>query len=101
MRKLKFDEDFFLMMTEVENEVWIAFKSVVTKFLRNNKHPAYVAIVANVLEKIKILGCIMSLKIHFLNSHFNSFPENLGAVSEEQGECFHQDIKETERRYQG
>jgi hypothetical protein len=29
------------------------------------------------------------------------FRENLGAVSEEQGERFHQDIKEMERRYQG
>jgi hypothetical protein len=29
------------------------------------------------------------------------FTENLGAVSEEQGERFYQDIKEMERRYQG
>jgi hypothetical protein len=29
------------------------------------------------------------------------FPENLGAVSEEQGERFHQYIKEMERRFQG
>jgi hypothetical protein len=29
------------------------------------------------------------------------FPENLGAVSEEQAERFHQDIKKMERRYQG
>jgi hypothetical protein len=28
------------------------------------------------------------------------FPENLGAVSEEQGGRFHQDIKKMERRYQ-
>jgi hypothetical protein len=28
-------------------------------------------------------------------------PENLGAVSEEQGERFNLDIKEMERRYQG
>jgi hypothetical protein len=28
-------------------------------------------------------------------------PENLGAVSEEQEERFHQGIKEMERRYQG
>jgi hypothetical protein len=27
--------------------------------------------------------------------------KNLGAVSEEQGECFHQDINKLERRYQG
>jgi hypothetical protein len=43
----------------------------------------------------------MSLKIHFLNWHLDFFPENLGTVSEEQGERFHQDIKEMERRYQG
>ncbi|GFS60199.1 uncharacterized protein TNCV_2827061 [Trichonephila clavipes] len=42
----------------------------------------------------------MSVKVHFLHSHLDYFPENLGAVSEEQGECFHQDIKEMERRYQ-
>jgi hypothetical protein len=52
------------------------------------------------LEKFKVLGCLMSLKIHFLNLHLDFFPENLGAVSEEQGERFHQEIKEMERRYQ-
>jgi len=43
----------------------------------------------------------MSIKMHFLYSHLDKFPENLGDVSEEQGERFHQDIKEMERRYQG
>jgi hypothetical protein len=43
----------------------------------------------------------MSLKIHFLNSRLDCFPKNFGAVSEEQGERFHQDIKKMERRYQG
>jgi hypothetical protein len=46
------------------------------------------------LENYKVLGCKMSLKLHFLFSHFDQFPENLGAVSEEKGERFHQDIKE-------
>jgi hypothetical protein len=53
------------------------------------------------LENFHILGCNMSLKMHFLFSHSNLFPKNLGAVSEEQGERFHQDIKEMEGRYQG
>jgi hypothetical protein len=53
------------------------------------------------LEKFKVLGCLMRLKIHFLNSRSDFFPEKIGAVSEEQGERFHQDIKEMERRYQG
>jgi hypothetical protein len=39
----------------------------------------------------------MSLKIHFLNSHLDFIPENLGAVSEEQGERFHRDSKKIER----
>ena len=29
------------------------------------------------------------------------FPDNLGAVSDEHGECFHQDISALEKRYQG
>jgi hypothetical protein len=53
------------------------------------------------LEKFKVLGCLMRLKIHFFNSHLDIFPENLCTVSEEQGERFQQDIKEMERRYQG
>jgi hypothetical protein len=53
------------------------------------------------LEKFKVLGCLMSLKNHFLNSHLDYFPENLGAVIGQQGERFHQEIKEMETRYQG
>jgi hypothetical protein len=53
------------------------------------------------LDKFKLLGCNMSLKLHFLASHLDYFPPNLGAVFEEQGERFHQDLKDVERRYQG
>jgi hypothetical protein len=43
----------------------------------------------------------MSLKVHFLDSNLDFFPENLGAVSDEHGERFHQDISNMEKRYQG
>jgi len=43
----------------------------------------------------------MSLKIHFLESHLDSFPENLGEVSDKHGERFHQDIMTMEKRYLG
>jgi len=43
----------------------------------------------------------MSIKLHFLYSHLERFPENLGDLSDEQGERFHQDIREMEVRYQG
>jgi hypothetical protein len=51
------------------------------------------------LEKLQILGCNMSLKLHFLHFHLDYFPENLGDLSEEQVERFLQDVKEMERRY--
>ena len=43
----------------------------------------------------------MSVQVHFLHSHLEYFPENLGALSEDQRERFHQDIKIMEKRYQG
>ena len=43
----------------------------------------------------------MSVKMHYLFSHIDQFPENLGAMSDKQGERFHQDIKEMKTRYQG
>jgi len=43
----------------------------------------------------------MLLKIHLLDSHLDFFPDNLGAVSDEHGERFHQDISALGKRYQG
>lgn len=33
----------------------------------------------------------MSLEVHFIPSNLNYFPEDLGAVSEEQGEYLHEE----------
>ena len=53
------------------------------------------------LKLTKRWGCRMYLKAHFLHSHLDFFPANLGAVSDEQGEPFDQDIQAMEARYQG
>jgi len=37
------------------------------------------------------MGCNMSLKIHFFDSHSDFFPDTLGEISDEHGERFHQD----------
>ncbi|GBN24640.1 hypothetical protein AVEN_141940-1 [Araneus ventricosus] len=47
------------------------------------------------------MGCNMSLKIHFLHSHLEFYPENLGSVSDDHGERFHPDISNMGARYQG
>jgi hypothetical protein len=100
IRKLMMDDSFTDTMTEIEEDVWNAFK-VVKKFLGNIKYPLYKESVRNILDKFKLLGCNMSLKLNFLASHLDYFPPNLGAVSEEQAERFHQDLKDVEQRYQG
>jgi hypothetical protein len=84
-------------MTLAEREVWISFREMNDKFLGNNKDTNYELVVKNMLLKCKVLGCKMSLKFHFFLSHLEQFPENQGAVSEEQGGRFYLDIKETER----
>lgn len=93
IRKLCKDGNFEKEMEVAEKEAWVAFKDVVTKFLGNKKDPNFKSIVETMLQKYQNLGCSMSLKVHFLHSHLDYFPENLGAVSEEMGERFH--------RYQG
>jgi hypothetical protein len=34
--------------------------------------------VADLVQSYKVMGCYMSLKVHFLDSHLDFFPENLG-----------------------
>ena len=55
----------------------------------------------DLLTSYQAMGCNMSLKSHFLESQLAFFQENLGEVSDEHGERFHQDIMAMEKRYQG
>ena len=48
----------------------------------------YQDVVQDVLTSYKAMGYNMSLKIHFLESHLDFFPENLGEVSDEQVKDF-------------
>ena len=81
-------------MNDIELQAWNSFKNVIVKFLGNIKYPQYEQTVRTMLEKLQALGCNMSLKLHFLHSHLHYFPENVGALREEKGERFHEDIKE-------
>ena len=87
-------------MPDLEKNGWLSFKDVVNNFLGNTCTSNYAEIVQKLLKSYKALGCNMSIKLHFLHCHLACFPENLGAVSEEQGERFHQDLKIMAERYQ-
>lgn len=101
IRHLLKDLTFEAKLNTTEKKAWIAFREVCAKFLGNEKSRDYRKIVQELLTSYKTLGCNMSLKIHFLHSHLDFFAPNLGAVSDEHGERFHQDISRMEKRYTG
>ena len=101
VRELIRDKDFPSKLRPLELKAWESFVQVVQHFLGNNKAQNYEKLVDDMLKSYKRMGCRMSLKIHFLHSHLDFFPPNLGDVSDEHGERFHQDISEMETRYQG
>ena len=101
IRELLGDLGFEQALTPLELNAWLAFKWLSANILGNNKAPQYKEGVYNLIKSYKEMGCHMSHKIHFLHSNLDFFPENLKAVSDEQGEHFHKDIKTMETRYQG
>ena len=100
IRQLMGDQIFCDSMNEVELATWLSFVELVKNFLGNYRADNYKEIVNNMLRNFRILGINMSIKVHFLHSHQDRIPENLGDVSDAQGERFPEDIKTMEERYQ-
>ncbi|KAG0720826.1 Pyruvate dehydrogenase phosphatase regulatory subunit, mitochondrial [Chionoecetes opilio] len=101
IRQLIKDTEFQNSMNTLECAAWKSFVQVVNNFLGNTKAANHARLVSSMIEAFQKLGCLMSIKMHFLFSHMEKFPENLGAMSDEQGERFHQDMRQMEERYQG
>ena len=101
IRTLIRDPAFVLHVTVVESATWCSYVSVVKESLGKMKADCYQDIVKQMLTNFQAPGARMSIKIHYLFSHLGRFPENLGEVSEKQGERFYRAIKNMEMRYQG
>jgi len=91
IRKRTLNEEFGSRLNPLELAAWNALKSVVANVLGKHRHDQYADIIDRMLKAYKQLGARMSLKMHFLHSHLDFCPPNLGEVSDEQGERFHQD----------
>ena len=88
IREVLKDTDFEELLNLKEMRAWEAFKSVCSGFLGNTRVPDYQACIEKLLKSYDDMGYRMSLKIHFLHSHLNFSPPNLGAVSDEHEEIF-------------
>lgn len=91
IRKLINDPNFSNCMTEIEKNAWNEFVWVVKTFLGNVKRYDFSQHTEQLISHFRLFGCNMSIKLHYLHIHRDRFPKNLGDLSEEQGERFHQD----------
>ena len=56
--------------------------------------------VSELVSTLSKIGLNMSLKIHRFYSYLDYFDNNMGDVSDEHGERFHQELVSFEKRYQ-
>ena len=77
---------------------WGGFEKVCRNLLGIEKVENYSEIVQEPVLSDSAVGCNMPLELH---SPLDFFPENMGAVSDEYGENFCQDISQMEERYSG
>lgn len=101
IRKLIASDKFLTLLSPFEREGFINIKSVIQNFLGNHRAPNYKELIHNMMMSFQRLKINMSPKIHYLHQHLDFFKDNLGKISDEHGERFHQQIKLIEQRFQG
>ena len=77
MQDKKFGED----LNETKINAWLSFKRICKDFLGSHKAANCQDVVQDLLTSYKTMGSNMSLKIHFLESHLNFFPQKISAKS--------------------
>lgn len=81
-------------MSRNEAPSWPIFAEVVQDFFGRHKIENYRYLVTTLVLTFHDISKTMGM--HYLFSHLDSFPETFGDVSEEQGDRFHQGLKELE-----
>lgn len=80
-------------------KAWSSYVAVVENFLGNNRATSYKKDCRELIVNYCNQGCLMSVKLHYIDQHVDDFPENCGKLGEESGERFHQDIKLCEDKF--
>ena len=97
IRTLVHDKEFINKINDQERAAWLSFVAVTQNFFGNKKADNYHVLLTTMLLAYHNLGCKMSIKLHFLHSHLDELPSNPKAISDEQGERFHQDLMTIEQ----
>jgi hypothetical protein len=100
-RLMKNYADFAALLNGNELRAWKSLVAVTKGFLGKNREPNYRLLIKEMLKAFDLQEVKMSLKVHFLKSHLEFFPDDLGTISDEHGERFHQTIMTIEKRFSG
>lgn len=101
IRKLFGDSAFLKTLSKKERDAFLNLKSVCNNFLGNNRADNYETLIENLKKSYQKLQLSVTLKMHILFCHLETFPENCGQYSDEQGERSHQELLKTEFSYRG
>ena len=95
------DQHFSKILNSTKRRAGKACENICRNLLGNEKTENYSEIVQELISSHTAVWCNMLLKLHVLHSHLEFFPEKMGAISDEHGERFLQDISYIEKRYSG
>lgn len=98
-KKILSDKKFRSLLSPLQKEAIDSIAQVFQNFLGSYRCPQYKEIVSKLLKDFENLQINMTLKMHFLQCHLEFFQQDLGRLSDEHGERFHQSIALLERRY--
>ena len=79
------DKRFKETLVGTEVRAWFFFKQIFQNLLGNNQTQEYEEMVQELIKSFQQLASLMSVKMHFLNSHLDYFPDNCQDYGEEQG----------------
>jgi hypothetical protein len=74
IRELTRDVKFEERLSKVEKAARKSFKNITTNFLGNHTEENCRDMVADLVQSYEAMGCNMSLKVHFLDSHLRLLP---------------------------
>lgn len=89
------------LLTDIQKTAWIAFKSFCFHFCSNKASGEGKIWAKRLVESFEQMGCLMSVKVHYIHNHLDKFPANPSQSSDEMGERAHQDLKLIEKRFAG
>jgi hypothetical protein len=99
IRQLFKDNYLECVLSDSKKRAWKYFQNISTGLLRNVKAANFRQPVEDLQNSYEKLECNMSLKMYLLHTHLGFFSPNCGAVSDEHGVHFHQDISAMGHRY--